>query len=92
MTDIFDTIFDTMFESLKATNALSEAMIREGVKLGAREMRLKLYPVMRELIDALDQSAPFDGPVREDADELIGRAGELLKDTAPETAASDGAQ
>ena len=68
------------------------AALAEGVKIGERDMRLKLYPLIRELIDALDDYVPDDGPDRDDAEELIERAGEILSDTAPETAASEAAE
>ena len=60
------------------------AALAEGVKIGERDMRGKLHPIICELCDMLDNSVSCEGPDREEAEQLIARAGRLLEDTNPE--------
>lgn len=75
-------IFDNMLETMKASSDEQQAAIEAGVKIGRREMRTQLYPLIRELIDAVDGLAPDDGEDREESEELIARAGRILDETA----------
>lgn len=75
-------IFDNLFEGMKAASDAQQAAIESGVQIGRREMRLEFYPLIRELIDAVDDLAPDDGEDREEAEELIARAKKLLDLTA----------
>lgn len=82
-------IFKNLFETAKAAQASHKTMIEEGVKIGRREMRLELYPLIRELINAVDDLAPDDGEDCADAEELIARAKALLDETAQPAGGED---
>ena len=65
--------------------AMYQAAVKEGVKIGRREMRLELYPLIRELCDELDNVlgyVPDESGMDVPGRLLILLADELLDETA----------